>query len=98
MRTEVSKEQLEMLAEQLMFGLDGLEIETLQKEFKELEELIALLDHIDTENVQEMVYPFEENTTYIREDEVKHTISQQEALLNAKEVNSGHVSMPKVVK
>ena len=33
-----------------------------------------------------MVYPFEEETSFLREDEVGHVLSQQEALENAKSV------------
>ena len=45
-----------------------------------------------------MVYPFEEETSFLREDEVGHVLSQQEALENAKSVRAGHVHVPKVVK
>ena len=45
-----------------------------------------------------MVYPFEEETSFLREDEVTHVLTQEEALRNAGSVRAGHVHVPKVVK
>ena len=56
------------------------------------------MERIDTENVKEMVYPFEAETAFLREDEITHTISREAALSNAQAVMAGHVHVPKVVK
>lgn len=86
------------LAHQLMFDLNDQEIEALQEDFHVLLEQISILDKVDTEGVEEMVYPFEAETSFLREDEVINVISQEEALRNAKSVMAGHVHVPKVVK
>ena len=94
----LDKSKFKKLANQLMFDLNDQEIEELQDDFKILMEQIALLDRIDTSNVSEMVYPFEVETTYLREDNVIHVIAQGDALSNAHSVMAGHVHVPKVVK
>ena len=66
--------------------------------FKGLLQQIELLDGIDTEGVEEMIYPFEAETTFLREDSVDNVISQEAALLNVKSAKAGHVHVPKVVK
>ena len=43
-----------------------------------------MLDKIDTENVEEMIYPFEAETVFLREDKVENVISQEAALSNVK--------------
>ncbi len=86
------------LANQIMFDLDAQEQAELKEEFDILQEQIELLDKIDTSDVEEMVYPFEQATVYLREDEVHHVLSQKEALGNAAAVKMGHVHVPKVVK
>lgn len=70
----------------------------MQNEFKVLLQQIELLDGIDTEGVEEMIYPFEAETTFLREDSVDNVISQDAALANVKSVKAGHVHVPKVVK
>lgn len=94
----LDKAYLKTLANQLMFDLDDQEITELQNDFKVLLKQISLLDKVDTTNVAEMVYPFEETTSFLREDKIEHVISQADALKNAKTVMAGHVHVPKVVK
>lgn len=94
----MDKAYFKKLAHQIMFDLNDQEIEELQDDFMVLLEQIQLLDKIDTENVQEMVYPFEASTSFLRDDEKTHTIPQEEALKGAKNVMAGHIQVPKVVR
>ena len=93
-----SKETLKKLANQVMFDLSDTEMEELQIEFGTYLKQIDLIDKINTEDVLEMVYPFEQATTYIRNDEDTHMMSQDEALFNSPKSIEGHVVVPKVVK
>lgn len=86
------------LAKKLMFDLSDNEAEDIAKEFTTLNQQLTLLESIDTTQVQPMVYPFEQPTTFLRKDEVSHVVSQEEALCNAKQVREGHILVPKVVK
>ena len=95
---EFSAEYFKKLAHDIMFDLNDEEVSELQEEFKVLLQQIELLDGIDTEGVEEMIYPFEAETTFLREDSVDNVISQEAALLNVKSAKEGHVHVPKVVK
>lgn len=95
---EYSKEYFKKLANQIMFDLSDEEVSELQEDFKTLTKQMELLDKIDTENVEPMVYPFEEATLYMREDVVTNQITQEEALLNAPKKQDGQIVVPKVVK
>ena len=86
------------LAHDIMFDVNDEEVKQLQEEFKDLMEQIDVLDEIDTDGVEEMIYPFEAETVFLREDVVDNVISQEDALSNAASVRAGHVHVPKVVK
>ena len=93
-----SNEYFKKLANDIMFDISDAEAEELKDEFQQLLEQIDVLNEIDTDGVEEMIYPFEAETTYLRCDEVARVITQQEALSNVKSVKAGHVHVPKVVK
>lgn len=95
---KISKETLKKLANQVMFDLNDQELCEMQDEFEIFLKQIDLLDKVDTQGVEEMVYPFEIPTTYIRNDKDTHVITQSEALVNSPKSVAGHVVVPKVVK
>lgn len=92
------REYFKKLANQLMFDLSDEEADELVGEFSTLEAQMKLLDAVDTEGVEEMVYPFETPTTFLREDKVSNVISQDDAMANVKKKLEGHFVLPKVVK
>ena len=85
------------LAEQLMFRLTDEEAEWIKKELDTLMGQLHLLDAVDTEDTEEMIWPFEDETTFMREDTVTHVISQDDALANVTTKIEGHFALPKVV-
>jgi len=85
------KEFYQTLARQLMFELSDEEAEEVKNEFTYLLEQLELLEKVDTDGVEEMIYPFEDEVSYIREDEIGEYLSQEEALMNAKKVKQGMV-------
>ena len=93
-----NREYFQKLANQLMFNLSNEEADELVSEFGTLEQQFALMEEINTDGVEEMIYPFEEPTTYIRQDEPDHVISQDDAMRNVTKKLEGHFVLPKVVK
>ena len=93
-----SNEYFHKLANDLKFDLSDDEINELKKDFIEVEKQVELFEKIDTKGVEPMVYPFEEATTFLREDIEEDVLSQEDALKNVKDVRMGHVHVPKVVK
>jgi hypothetical protein len=92
------REYFRKLANQLMFNISDEEADELVSEFGTLEKQFAIMEEIDTDGVEEMIYPFEEPTTYIRHDEPDHVISQDDAMRNVTKKLEGHFVLPKVVK
>lgn len=86
------------LALNLMFEInDEQEIE-ISKEFEILTRQIDLLSKVDTTNVSEMVYPFDVETTFMRNDEDVDVLEVEEVLKNVTKNKQGHFVVPKVVK
>lgn len=86
------------LAHNLMFEInDEQEIE-ISKEFEILTKQLSLLSKIDTTNVEEMIYPFEDETFFMRDDDETYVLETQQVLKNVKKHKQGHFVVPKVVK
>lgn len=95
---KITNEYVKELAKQLMFELSEKEADDVRGEFEVLLKQLNLLESIDTTGVEEMIYPFENPTSFMREDIVENQISQQEALANAKRVRKDYIILPRVVK
>ncbi|MBW9212851.1 MULTISPECIES: aspartyl/glutamyl-tRNA amidotransferase subunit C [Terrabacteria group] len=93
-----NRQYFKSLAEQLMFQLSDEEADGLSEDFKILDKQLALLDKIDTSHTEEMIYPLDVETSFLRKDEVTHVISQEEAVANVTKKVEGHFVLPKVVK
>ena len=95
----IEKEKLEDYAKKLMFEMKDEEYETLQKEFDVILKQMDLIGEIDgIEDVNPMTFPFITYKAKFREDEVKDTLTTEEALSNAKKVDRDQVRVPKVVE
>lgn len=98
MEEKKNAEYFKKLAHQLMFDLSDEEADAIVKEFDTLNSQLHLMEEVDTEGVEPMIYPFEDETSYLREDEVSNVISQEDALANVSKKLEGHFILPKVVK
>ena len=90
--------EVKKLAEMLMFKLSDEEAQEIIEEFKTFDRQLALLDKIDTEAVEEMIFPFDVKTSFLRDDEADHILSQDDVLKNVAKTKQGHVVVPKVVR
>ena len=90
--------EVKKLAEMLMFKLSDKEAQEIIEEFKTFDRQLALLDKIDTEAVEEMIFPFAVKTSFLRDDEADHILSQDDVLKNVAKTKQGHVVVPKVVR
>lgn len=93
-----SDEYFRLLAKDLMFEVSDEEIQELKKDFVEVEKQVQLFESIDTNGIDEMIYPFDVSNTFLREDEIGETLSLEDALSNAKDVQDDLIHIPKVVK
>ena len=90
MEEKKDREYFKTLAHHLMFDLSDEEADSIVHEFGTLESQMALLDAVNTEGVEEMIF--------LREDVVSNVITQDEAMSNVKKKLEGHFVLPKVVK
>ena len=98
MEEKKDREYFRKLAHQLMFDLSDEEADGIVKEFGELETQMSLLDQVNTDDTEEMIYPCEQATSFLRDDGVTNGISQADAMKNVKKNLEGHFVLPKVVK
>lgn len=94
----MDKVDFKLLASQLMFSLSDEELVSISRDFEALEQQLALLEEIDTTDVSEMIYPFEQETDFLRDDVVSDVLSKDKLLANAHKVADSMVVVPKVVK
>lgn len=94
----MEKQEVKELALDLMFEVSDDEAQEIVEDFKLLDEMLSFFEEIDTTGVEEMIYPYDIETSYLREDEVSNVITNEEALSNVSKVKEGHVVVPKVVK
>jgi aspartyl-tRNA(Asn)/glutamyl-tRNA(Gln) amidotransferase subunit C len=90
-------EYFKLLAKQLRFALSDAEAADIANEFGILLDQMRLLDKIDTEGVEEMIYPIETETGFLREDVIGHTFTTEEALSNAPRKSNDYFVSVKVV-
>lgn len=94
---EMDVKGFKALALQCRFELSDEEAQDIKNEFDVLISQMRLLDKIDTENVEPMVYPFEEPTSFLREDVIENVLPIKEVLKNAPKEKNGFFVTQKVV-
>ncbi|KUK13767.1 MAG: Asp-tRNA(Asn)/Glu-tRNA(Gln) amidotransferase subunit GatC [Chloroflexi bacterium] len=77
--------------------LKGEEEEKMLKHFSRILEYFAKLQELDTANIEPLSHVIEESTP-LREDEVKKGLSQRDVLSMAPEEEGGYVKVPKIVE
>ena len=89
--------KLKALALKTMFSLTDEEMPEMIKEYDVFMHHVEALEDIDTDGVAPLCFPYEQITTFLREDEPEESISKEEILRNAKDVQDGQIKLPKVV-
>jgi aspartyl-tRNA(Asn)/glutamyl-tRNA(Gln) amidotransferase subunit C len=70
--------------------------EQIVKDMNNMLAFVEKLNELDTSNIAPLIYMSEE-TNVLREDDVMHDITQQEALKNAPKKDSDYFKVPKVM-
>ncbi len=71
--------------------------EQIKKDMNNMLGFIEKLNELDTSNVEPLIYMSDE-VNVLREDNVKHEITQDEALRNAPNHDSDYFKVPKVIE
>lgn len=88
---------LKQLGRKTMFDVCDEEIPALVEEYNVFMSHVKALEAIDTTGVEPLAFPYEIETTFLRDDEETYTIHREEALQNAKSVQDNQIKVPKVV-
>lgn len=95
----VTIENLKEYSNDLMFQMKEEEYETLLNEFDTFLGWMEYINKIDgLSSVEPMYFPFDIGNVELRNDEIVKSISNEEALRNAKVVKDGSVIVPKVIE
>ena len=95
---EINLDVLKDAANRLLFDMSDEEYQTLLAEFGVLTKQMETIGKIaGLENYEPMTFPFECETTYLREDVPTVPLDREEALSNAGSVLDHQIKLPKVV-
>lgn len=81
-----------------MFKISDDEVDDLVNEYEVFMAQVKALEAIDTSGIEPLAYPYEIETTYLREDIPTDIISNSDVLKNAGSVEDGQIKVPKVVE
>ena len=59
---------------------------------------VQSLESIQTEGVEHLVFPFEVETSFLREDSIQDVMHREDILKNAKHIKNQQIQIPKVVE
>ena len=94
---EVTDKLVEKVAHLARLKFDDPEKETIKKDLQRMIEFADKLNELNLENIEPLLHMSEE-TNVLREDEIKGSISREEALKNAPEHDEKFFKVPKVIK
>lgn len=94
---KVNDKLVEKVANLARLKFDDSEKEAIKKDLQRMIEFADKLNELDLENVEPLLHMSEE-VNVLREDEIRGSISHEEALKNAPEHNETFFKVPKVIK
>lgn len=95
---KLTKELVKELADDIMINLNDKEIDKIISTDKKLLDMFEEIKKIDTKNVEQMHFPFDNVNTYLREDDDQQILEQKKVLDNAPAIDGDYIKIVKVVK
>jgi len=92
----VTKKEVEKIAELARLKFSEEELENFTPQMNEILSYMDKLNELDTENIKPLSHPVEQSNVF-REDEMKASITTDEALKNAPSKDEHHFKVPKVI-
>ncbi len=96
-KPKVDEGFLEKVAQNARLNLSKVELKKLVPEIKECLDFFSKIDELDADSEEPSFQPIETKNVF-REDKVKESLSQEEALSNTKLKKDGYFKGPKVVE
>ena len=95
--SRISNETIDKIAHLARLEFENEAKVEIAKDMNRMLEFVDKLNELNTDNVEPLIYMSNE-VNVLREDEVRHDISQKEALQNAPKKDSDYFKVPKVVE
>ncbi len=92
----VTIKDVEHIAELARLKFSEKELDNFTHQLNQILEYVEKLNELDTENVEPLSHPIEGNNAF-REDELKPSLSREEALKNAPDCDEQFFKVPKVI-
>lgn len=92
----VTKKDVEKIAELAKLKFTDDELDNFTHQMNEILTYMDKLNELDTENVKPLSHPVEQINVF-RDDELKPSVSTEEALKNAPDKTDQHFKVPKVI-
>ena len=96
-KIKVTQDLIDNLSELSKLNFDQKQSQQIKFDLEKMLEFVNTISQINTDNVEPLVYVNEE-TKLLREDKVKDSLSQADALKNAPEKDSDYFKVPVVLK
>ena len=97
-KKELSKETIDHISKLALLDLSEEEKVNLAKEVGDFLNYFKKLDNLDTSNVKPMTHPIDDLKNVFREDIPWESLSNEEALKNAKHKKDGYFKAPRILK
>jgi aspartyl-tRNA(Asn)/glutamyl-tRNA(Gln) amidotransferase subunit C len=92
----VNKQDVEKIAELARLIFSEEELENFTPQMNKILSYMDKLNELNTDNVEPLSHPVEQ-TNVFREDELRPSISKEDALKNAPSKDENHFKVPKVI-
>ena len=97
-KEEFSKEDIEYISKLALLNLPEEEKEKFSHQLSNILSYFKKLNDLDTENIEPMTHPIETLKNVFRKDEVRASLSNEEALKNAQHKQDGFFKAPRILK
>jgi len=93
----IDNELVDRLAELSKLEFNDTEKEKLKKDLQGILNLVEKLEEVNVDGIEPLIYMSDERNV-LRKDEIRDTVSKEEALQNAPQKDSDYFKVPKVIK
>ncbi len=93
---KINKELILQVAKNARLELTEPEIKEFEKDFKDILDAFSKISEVDTKNIKESFHPIEIKN-HLRKDEIKESLSQEDALKNSKHRTDIYFKGPKAI-
>lgn len=97
MTKQLTREEAAKVASLSRLKLDDVELDLLTTQLSQVLEYVAVLDDVDTDNVEPMAHAAELSNVF-REDNVRPSLSRDEALANAPKTDGRCFLVPAILE